>query len=204
LPTEKTRARYKNLRLQNKILALLVPLTVLPILALGWIAYAMLMEDARNRTQNQATTLLEQVRSYKDAQLQTARANASLFASNELVKRYVTTFSPRKQLAMKQDVLDLLFNYQLAYPEYTEIRILSPDGKEMARSVVGGIKNSLEDESSSPWFINASTNGGAIYTDFIYNPDNGKPVLLTSKPLQFIKRRLQKQISSASCTATWY
>ncbi|MGB5260458.1 MAG: EAL domain-containing protein [Gammaproteobacteria bacterium] len=172
--------------LQNKILLLLVPLIVLPILALGWTAYALLMDDARDRTQDQVTTLLEQIRLHNDAQLQTARANASLFAHTELVKKYATTISDRKRAPLKQDVLDLLFNYQLAYPEYTEIRVLSPKGKELLRSAIGNIENKSADESSSPWFVEASKSGAAIYTAFMNNPDTNRPVLLTSKPLMFI------------------
>jgi len=171
------------LRLQNKILVLLVPLIVLPILALGWTAYALLLDDARQRTQQQVTALLEQIRLHKDTQLQTARANASLFASTELVKKYVSTYSASKRALLEQDVLDLLFNYQLAYPEYFEIRIISRDGKELLRSVIGDVENRTKDESSSQWFKEASLSGSAIHTTFLANPDNGKPVLLTSKPL---------------------
>ena len=171
------------MRLQNKILVLLVPLIVLPILALGWTAYALLMDDARQRTQQQVTTLLEQIRLHKDAQLQTARANTSLFASTELVKKYVSTYSASKRALLEQDVLDLLFNYQLAYPEYFEIRIISRDGKELLRSVIGDVENRTKDESSSQWFQESKQSGSAIHTTFLANPDNGKPVLLTSKPL---------------------
>jgi len=171
------------LRLQNKILVLLVPLIVLPILALGWTAYALLMDDARQRTRHQVTTLLEQIRLHKDAQLQTARANASLFASTELVKKYVSTYSASKRALIKQDVLDLLFNYQLAYPEYFEIRVISRDGKELLRSVIGDVENRTDDESSSQWFQQARQSGNAIHTAFLANPDNGEPVLIASKPL---------------------
>jgi len=79
------------MRLQNKILMLLVPLVILPILVLGWTSYTLLMEDARNRAHDQVTTMLEQIRFHTEAQLQTARANASLFARTELVKEFVTT-----------------------------------------------------------------------------------------------------------------
>jgi diguanylate cyclase (GGDEF)-like protein len=171
------------LRLQNKILALLVPLIVLPILALGWTAYALLIDDARQRTRHQVTTLLEQIRLHKDAHLQTARANASLFASTGLVKKYVSTYSASKRALLKQDVLDLLFNYQLAYPEYFEIRIISRDGKELLRSVIGDVENRTDDESSSQWFQEARQSGNAIHTAFLVNPDNGEPVLIASKPL---------------------
>ncbi len=171
------------MRLQNKILVLLVPLIVLPILALGWTAYALLIDDARQRTRHQVTTLLEQIRLHKDAHLQTARANASLFASTGLVKKYVSTYSASKRALLKQDVLDLLFNYQLAYPEYFEIRIISRDGKELLRSVIGDVENRTDDESSSQWFQEARQSGNAIHTAFLVNPDNGEPVLIASKPL---------------------
>jgi hypothetical protein len=77
------------LQLQSKILLLLIPLIVVPLLVLGWMAYSLLMEDARSRTQYQMATLLEQIESLTEAQLRTARANASLFANTSLVKQYI-------------------------------------------------------------------------------------------------------------------
>jgi len=172
------------LQLQSKILLLLLPLIVLPILVLGWAAYSLLMEDARNRTQYQMSTLLEQIESQTDTQLRTARANASLFASNVLIKQYIreqaTTGNTQD---LEQRVMDLLFNYQLAYPEYYEIRIISRDGKERLRSILGNVANRTTNETSSSYFTEADNNPGITYTTFFRNPDNNKPALLTSKPL---------------------
>jgi diguanylate cyclase (GGDEF)-like protein len=174
------------LRLQSKILLFLVPLTVLPLLVLGWSAYTLLLEDARNRTQNQVTTLLEQVDYHTETRLHTARANASLFASNKLVKQYVTQELPAdEKAALKAEVLELLFSYQLAYPEYYEIRIVSPAGKELIRSIIGEIGNVTDNEAESAYFQSIQSNPGVIYTTFFMNPDNGKPALLASKPLLF-------------------
>ncbi|MEE8428266.1 MAG: hypothetical protein V3S33_02025, partial [Gammaproteobacteria bacterium] len=69
------------LKLQNKILLLLVPLTVVPLLMLGWFAYSQLFETAKERTFGQMTTLLHQVHLRTESQIRTARANAILFAS---------------------------------------------------------------------------------------------------------------------------
>ena len=175
------------MRLQNKILMLLVPLVVLPILVLGWTSYTLLMDDARDRTHDQVTTLLEQISVYTEAQLQTARANASLFAHSELVKQYVTTASAAVRAELEPGVRDLLYDYQLAYPEYYEIRILSPTGDEMLRTVGGNVDNNTDNESSADYFIAMSNSSNAIYTTFLNNPDNNQPILLTSKPLRFIK-----------------
>lgn len=175
------------MRLQNKILLLLVPLIVLPLLALGWTAYSLLMEDARARTQHQVTTLLEQIRFHTESLMQTARANASLFASADPVMQYIQGESDSDRKAeLKDEVLDLLFNYQIAYPEYYEIRILSPEGHEELRSVIGSVQNLSTDESSTAYFLGSRDKPGIIYTAFFNNPDNNKPALLTSKPLTVI------------------
>jgi len=172
------------LQLQSKILLLLIPLIVVPILVLGWMAYSLLMEDAHQRTRFQMTTLLEQIESQTETQLRTARANASLFASTSLIGQYIREpASTRRSYELEQQVMKLLFNYQLAYPEYYEIRILTRDGKEQLRSVLGKGDNRTTDESSSNYFIEAGNNPEIIYTTFFLNPDNDQPALLTSKPL---------------------
>jgi diguanylate cyclase (GGDEF)-like protein len=94
--------------------------------------------------------------------------------------------------------MELLFNYQLAYPEYYEIRIVTPDGKEQLRSVLGGIQNLTADESTSDYFQQVSRHPDVIYTTFFSNPDNGKPALLTSKPLRPVSGNGKKQGSPAS------
>ncbi len=172
------------MQLQSKILLLLIPLIVLPILVLGWMAYSLLMEDARNRTHYQMSTLLEQIESQTESQLRTARANASLFANTTLIKQFIEEdryFEDKSGL--EQQVMELLYNYQLAYPEYYEIRIISSDGEEQIRTVLGNVANQATNESSSSYFIEAGDNPGVTYTTFFRNPDNGEPALLTSKPL---------------------
>ena len=155
------------MQLQSKILLLLIPLIVLPLLVLGGVAYSLLMEDARDRIQYQMTTLLQQIESQTETQLHTARANASLFASNALIKQYIREQgSPGDSVNLEQQVMDLLFNYQLAYPEYYEIRIITPDGKEQLRSILGNVTNLTTDESSSSYFIEVINNPDVNYTTF--------------------------------------
>jgi diguanylate cyclase (GGDEF)-like protein len=174
------------LRLQTKILLLLVPLIVLPILSLGWATYSQLKDEARNRTQGQMTALLEQIQFHTESLLQTARANASLFANTELVKSYVRHDPASTQPAAQEyEVLDLLFNYQQAYPEYYEIRILSPRGKEILRSAFGDVGNVETDEALSNYFLKSRSQPDITYTTFFRNPDNNQPALLVSKPLTY-------------------
>jgi diguanylate cyclase (GGDEF)-like protein len=181
-----TGTRKQSLRLQNKILLVLIPLIVLPILVLGWAAYSRLMEDAHRQSHQQMTNLLEQVRYNTESQLRTARANASLFASSELVESFVRgNLSAETQVELTPVILDTLFNYQMAYPEYYEIRILTPEGKEWLRSAPGDIENITIDESMTLYFMKARLQPEITYTTFFINPDNNKPALLVSKPLRY-------------------
>ncbi|MDH3901214.1 MAG: hypothetical protein OEU51_09240, partial [Gammaproteobacteria bacterium] len=128
------------MRLQNKILLLLIPLIVLPILALGWSSYTQTMEDSHTQSRQQMTSLLEQIQFHTESQLRTARANASLFARSELVERFTNGgISTELKVELTPVILDMLFNYQQAYPEYYEIRIVSPEGKEELRSALGDV-----------------------------------------------------------------
>lgn len=187
------------MQLQSKILILLVPLLMLPILALGWASYSLLMDDAHDRTRFQMSTLLKQIESHTESQLRTARANASLFSSTDLIKRFIRAdLSSTKKAALEPAVMELLFNYQLAYPEYYEIRIVTTDGKEQLRSVLGGLKNLTTDESATDYFKEVSRHSRVIYTTIFINPDNGRPTLLTSKPLLSASGKNKKQGSRTS------
>ena len=178
-----------DLQLQSKILLLLIPLIILPILVLGWYAYSLLMDDARSRTRHQSTTRLEQIELQTSTQLRTARANASLFSNTALIQQYIETSATSKDRPLlQQKIMDLLFNYQLAYPEYYEIRILDSEGIEQIRSVLGNTLNLSIDESSSNYFIEASNNPDIIHTTFFHNHDNNKTALIASKPLYLSPR----------------
>ena len=172
------------MRLQTKILLMLIPLIVLPILALGWATYSGMMKDAHKQSRQQMTIALDQVQSRTETQLRTARANASLFANSKLIERFVhgdPASEPKVKLTPL--ILDSLFNYQMAYPEYYEIRIVSPRGKEVLRSALGDTENKYIDESDSPYFMAMQGHQGITYTTFFRNPDNNQPALLVSKPL---------------------
>ena len=184
------------MRLQTKILLFLIPLVVLPILVLGCAAYTQLIDDAFSRTQRQMVTMLDQIKIQTEAQIRTTRANARLFGGTEIIRRYLQEeLSAEDRRSVELELHERLFNYQQAYPEYYEIRIISPEGKELLRSVLRKDGNHTTDESSIRYIMQASSEPGITYTTFYRNPDNNQPVLLASKPLRFYPK---DSISKAS------
>ena len=173
------------MKLQTKILLFIVPLVVVPLLVLGWIAYARLGATARQTSLDQMATLLDQIELYAGSLTQSAEANVELFSRSEVLHRYVRTEDEMDRYTLMQPTLLRLFaNYQEAYPEYYEIRLLLPDGYEDARWTSEPARNVTENESASPFFIAIEQHDGDLYSQIIENPDNGKASLVTSKRLR--------------------
>ena len=122
------------MKLQPRILLILVPLVVAPLLLLSWVAYAQLRNTAEEKTFQQVETVLDQLARQIQSELQSTEANIQLFANSPLLVRYLTTASATERYALIQPTLMRLFHsYQRAYPDYGEIRVLLPNGDEDAR-----------------------------------------------------------------------
>jgi len=67
------------MKLRVKILIMLIPLIVLPLLTLGWIAYERFKSTAQQTSIEQMNTLLSQVALHVQTGLETLRSNVNLF-----------------------------------------------------------------------------------------------------------------------------
>lgn len=172
------------MKLQANILLLLTPSIVLPMLVLGWVAYVQLKDISEQNTFRQMTATLRQLELHMVSRLQTAKANSELFSSAPLLERYLQTLG---SVEISEDVqaalLDLFRGYQEAYPGYYEIRVLSPEGREYARSTSRSIPNVLETEGDTNYFREMERYHGDTFTRFFRNPDNSEIALLVGRKL---------------------
>ena len=130
------------MKLQFKILALLVPFVVLPLLVLGWVGYADARNSAAEERLGRAATLLDQLTRRFDQEISTTRANAHVIAGLELLHRYLLIDDEMDRYQLAQPTLLAQFAaYQKAYPGYQEIRLLLPDGYEDTRSTLTFVPN---------------------------------------------------------------
>ncbi len=173
------------MKLQAKLLLVVIPLIVLPLLTVGWIGYTQLRDTATERTLKEMTTLLDQLSLNIQDRLQTAEANLDLFSRSFILQRYLLTGDEGQRYALLQPTLLNLFrSYQQAYPEYHEIRVLLPDGYEDTRVSRGNIPNLTDDEHDTPYFQALSQSTAEVYSSFFRNPDNDRIALLVAKPLR--------------------
>ncbi|HEY9149254.1 MAG TPA: cache domain-containing protein, partial [Gammaproteobacteria bacterium] len=173
------------MRLKGKLLSLLVPLLLVPLLLLAWAAYTQLRDQSAEKLQRELTTLLGQLQLTSQALMDTAAANLELFANSTQIQAYLLNDSESdRYLLMQPSLLRLLASYQAAYPEYAEIRILLPDGYEDTRSVLDATRGHSEDESGTLLFQALQAAGDAPLLRFQDNPDDGRFVLYAGRAIR--------------------
>ena len=177
------------MKLQNKLLFLVVPLIVAPLLLLGWIAHSQLRDTLTERMLGNFRSVIDQVGRNVKAEIETAEANTVLFGNTSLVQKYVlTNDATERYMLLMPALLEELVTYQNAYPRYKEIRILFPDGFEDIRSTNRDIPNITEEEGATAYFEALRRTQAIVYSEFFRNPDDQSISFLAAKPIRLIDR----------------
>ncbi|MGB5298955.1 MAG: EAL domain-containing protein [Thiogranum sp.] len=172
------------MKLRTKILLLLIPLIVAPMLAMGWIAYSELNEKSKQKAFAEMQASIDHFAGHLGLDVETAVANIDLFANHTLIKKYILTSDEEERYTLLQGpTLRVLHGFQQAYANYYEIRILLPDGYEDLRRTSIPLENLTEEENENPLFVAMQQAGDSVSSLISRNPDNGKLALFVGKPL---------------------
>ncbi len=185
------------MRLHAKILLVVIPLTVAPLLILGGLAYQQLQSTAEQRTYSQLTTLMDQLATNFRVRTTVAEANSQLFAESSLMRSYALTEDEEERyILMLPSLLKLFKSYLRAYPDYYEIRFLLPDGYEDARATLAPIPNFTEEEGDTPFFRSLSRSEGESFSRVMTNPDNGEVSLQVARRMNLINAATDDPLST--------
>ncbi|MDH3738208.1 MAG: cache domain-containing protein, partial [Alphaproteobacteria bacterium] len=177
------------MKLYPKLLLAIVPLVVLPLLTLGWLAFTNLSDVSRKNLLFEVEFTLDQSERSINAGIQNARANAQLLANSPLVQKFVQTDDADLRYSlMLPALLDDLASVREAHPQFKEIRVLTPHGFEDARSASHLLDNMTEDESSTSAFKTILQNPDKISALLFDNEDDGSTSLLVAAPILVIDR----------------
>ena len=182
--------------LRTKILFVLAPFVILPLLGVGWIAFGKLKSTSESAVFRQMTTLLNQVELHVNSHRSAALANIKLFASSDLLESYIFMPEYERYAVGLLSLMDLFSNYNRAHSEYYEIRILLLDGYEDVRFVPEDTPNMTEDESETGYFQRIQAHDEEIYFEYLLNPDINRTMLLVSKRLYYVDPRLDDTAAS--------
>lgn len=178
------------MNLRTKISALIVPLVVVPLLILGWIAYNQLRSDSETRIFGEVESSLNRLHAQMQWKLDAAKGNIELISSHDLLRKYLLTKDKTQRYALLQPpLLRLLSSFQKAFPTCYEIRVILPDGEEDVRQT----QPYLENRSSS---VEKNLRDGMdeargeVYSTVSINPDNWEAALFIGKAIVIADRAI--------------
>lgn len=184
------------MRLHAKVLLVVVPLAVIPLLILGWLAYDQLRSTAIERSSSQMTTIMDQMARNFQMHQDVAKANARLFADASLMRAYALTEDEEERyVLMLPSLLKLFSSYLRAYPDYSEIRFLLPDGYEDARTTLKPIANMTEEEGGTTFFRELGRFKGETFVQVTTPPDSQRVSLQVARPLRLIDLSTQDPLN---------
>jgi diguanylate cyclase (GGDEF)-like protein len=173
-------------RLPTKILLLIAPMVVLPILAIGIAAYRLIETSDLARAAAETASLAEQMEMRLQAAIGTAHANLELFAQSNLLYRYVSAEDEDVRYVLLQPSLLRQFtSYQQAYPEYVEIRLKNVDGEEEARASMRGHGASVRPIQDGRFLERLRASPDPVHHEFMRDPQTRELILMIGKRLAF-------------------
>lgn len=185
------------MRLHSKVLLVVVPLTVIPLLILGWLAYDQLRSTAIERSSSQMTTLMDQMTRNFQMHQDVAKANVKLFSNASLVRAYALTKDEEERYVLiLPSLLKLFTSYLRAYPDYSDIRFLLPNGYEDARRSLLPIANISENEAGTPFFKALRQFKGETMTYVSTPPDSDTAALQFAQLIKLIDLTTQDPLNS--------
>jgi diguanylate cyclase (GGDEF)-like protein len=176
-----------RMKLRAKLILILLPSIAVPLIAFGSFAFSQQYRSVERDALREVDTLSEQIGRYVDAQLEAARADVFLFSNSRILQDYVLIEDEAQRYELYQpSVLKLLSSYQVANPEYYEIRILLPDGYEDTRVTRTDIPNVTDEEGETDFFRTLAAAEDDLLTQLVHSPDTGEPALLLSKRILLV------------------
>jgi HAMP domain-containing protein len=185
------------MKLQTKIISVLVPLMVVPLLVTGLLSYQQLAKTSEHRTVAEMQAKLAKAAVEVDTTLASARANLQLFANASLLSQYLLTADiDKRYMVLQKPLLRLFASYQEAFPAYSEIRVLLPDGTEDVRRSNQRDEPRLTKAVDKAFFAALSASQGD-HAAFVHDEATGRVAFLLGAPIR-LRGAEQDPIASAA------
>lgn len=170
------------MKLYSKTTILTLPLIVIPVMILAWVAYSQIIDTTKKIIIDEIDSSSKQIKSNYYLNIKTAISNIGLFSNHSTIIQYAITEDIDIRYTLLQLPLMKQFSrFNKSFPGYHEFRFIYPDGQEDIRWTKDYITNKDEDESKNSTFIKMSEQNEAIFYTLYKNPDTKKPSLWFSK-----------------------
>jgi len=119
------------MKLAPKLGLLLLPASLLPLVLLSIFAYQETVRTNYEARTGEVAGIIQRTADRSQRALSTASANLRLFAESPFLGRYLLADDPDERYTVLQPkLIEFLHSYQIAYPDYVELRVLDAAGIE--------------------------------------------------------------------------
>ncbi|MBF0273356.1 MAG: HAMP domain-containing protein [Magnetococcales bacterium] len=170
--------------LQIRLALLVLPLLVVFLATLSYLAYANLRDSRLNTARVELRNAMDQAQGTIRHHLETLHSHLEVFTRSEILEKYLDTQDEQERYTLLQPALIRLFSgFQQAIGGYFEVRLLLPDGFEDTRVTSYELPNRSEEEQDSPFFRALSGRAVGPYHVMATHPDNGEWVMMAGEAL---------------------
>ncbi len=120
------------MKLQSKILFILTPLAVIPLLLVGWLTYSEITTNTKQRTSETLAVLTEETSKSLKSRIEKTEGLARILTKSTLLRKFVQSSNVYEKYNVLVPGLEEVFaHYLQVYPEIVTIRIRSEGGSDV-------------------------------------------------------------------------
>ena len=169
--------------LSQRLVMTVVPLVLVPLLALSAWSYGQLREREIERARNGLERAVSRLALDARSEIDDAQRNLQFFSQTSLVRNYAGTTDERKRFQLLQpSVIDFLEEIRATFPQFEDIRLLAADGSEDTRVAESGMPDDAP--PPGPWLEDLRTGRRDAFMGLVRLPGMSEPKLLIARRIQ--------------------
>ena len=173
------------LGLSQRLVLIVVPLVLLPLLALSAWSFGQLREREVERVRGGLEVAVGRLALDVRGEMDDAQRNLLFFAQTALVRNYAGTTDERKRFQLLQPtVIDFLEEVRATFPQFRDIRLLAADGSEDTRVA----ETSMPEVAppAGPWLEDLRSGRRDAFMGVVRMPGVAEPKLLLARRIQAV------------------
>jgi|GEM_PF-3289559 len=176
------------MRLRTQLILIILPLVILPLAWIGWLVFNQLLEKINQTADQEMNSAIARIETSLLQLENNAKNNIRLFSSSRVFQKYIESDDEDDRYLMQQPLLLKRFSeYQATYPEYYEIRFITPGGFVDTRTT-SNKTNQTNLENGEAKYLPALTKKNALSIKYALDPHTDNFALYVYQSLFTIDR----------------
>ena len=168
------------LGLSQRLVTIVVPLVLVPIIALSAWSFTQLRHRELDRARDSLELAVGRLALDANGEFDDAQRNLLFFSQTALVRGYAGTTDERKRFQLLQpSVIDFLAQVRATFPQFRDVRLLAADGSEDTRVAETGMPEFAP--PTGPWLDELLSGTRDAFMGVVRVPGVAEPQLLLAR-----------------------